>query len=294
MILIVGASGKLGGEVARRSLAEGLQVRALSRAPARLKELSDLGADVVAGDLRDENSLARACQGVETVFAAAHSFTGNGTNSMAQVDDAGNRLLIDAARLAGVGHFVFTSACTGPDDPVDFFRVKYAIEQYLGASGLPFTILRPGAFMEDHAERIGRTVVEKGWTLVFGAGLGEANYVAVHDVADLAVMVVRQAPRGDVVWIGGPENLSAMDVVKTYERVLGRRARVYHVPVPVLRTVRQIAGPWFPVVRRIVDAGLYMEAGGQRIDMRDTLARYPILLTPLEQFVRQRYRGERV
>ncbi len=117
MILIVGASGKLGGEVARRSLAEGLQVRALSRAPARLKELSDLGADVVAGDLRDENSLARACQGVETVFAAAHSFTGNGTNSMAQVDDAGNRLLIDAARLAALDTSSLPRPVPGPTIP---------------------------------------------------------------------------------------------------------------------------------------------------------------------------------
>ena len=52
------------------------------------------------------------------------------------------RALKDAANAAGVSHFVFTSACTGPDDPVDFFQVKYAIEQYLRASGLPFTILR--------------------------------------------------------------------------------------------------------------------------------------------------------
>ncbi len=58
MILIVGASGRLGGAVARRLLAEGQPVRAMSRAPAKLEDLQALGAEVVAGDLRDPDSLA--------------------------------------------------------------------------------------------------------------------------------------------------------------------------------------------------------------------------------------------
>jgi uncharacterized protein YbjT (DUF2867 family) len=223
------------------------------------------------------------------VLAAAHAFTGIGANSMPQVDEAGNRALIDAAKAAGLSHFVFASACTGPDDPIDFFRVKYAIEQYLRLSGLPFTILRPGAFMEDHAERIGRPVVERGWTVVFGRGEGQANYVAARDAARVVVRVLGEPPRGDIVWIGGPENLSAMDVVRTYERVSGRKAHVYHVPRGVLHVIGRSVGRLLPVVRRIVDAGLFMESGKQTIDMRYTLARYPVRLTSLEE--RQRYGG---
>ena len=289
MILVIGASGKLGGEVTRQLLAQGKPVRALSRDPARLRGLRELGAEVAQGDLRDPDSLAPACRGVDKVLAAAHAFTGIGSNSMLRVDEAGNRALIDAAKAAGVSHFVFTSACTGPDDPVDFFRVKYAIEQYLRASDLPFTILRPGAFMEDHAERIGRPVVERGWTVVFGRGEGQANYVAARDVANVVVRVLGEPPRGDIVWMGGPENLSAMDVVRTYERATGRKARVYHVPLGVLRAIRRSVGRVFPVMRRIVDAGLFMESGRQTIDMRDTLARYPVRLTSLNEFVQQRY-----
>jgi uncharacterized protein YbjT (DUF2867 family) len=143
--------------------------------------------------------------------------------------------------------------------------------------------------MEDHAERIGQPVVEKGWTVVFGPGSGRTNYVAVQDVARLAARVLLEAPRNDTVWIGGPENLSAMEVVRTYERVTGRHARVYHVPIPVLRIVRRVARRLQPVIGRIVDAGLFMESGGQQIDMYDTLARYDLQLTRLEDFVRGRY-----
>lgn len=289
MILVVGASGKLGGEVARLLIAKGLRVRALSRSPERLGALRGRGAEIISGDVRNRDSLIAACTGADKVVAAAHAFTGTGTNGVTQVDDAGNRALIDAARMAGVEHFVFTSACTGPNDPVDFFRVKYAVEQYLRSSGVPFTILRPGAFMEDHAERIGRPVVDKGWTVVFGRGEGLANYVAVGDVAQITTMILREPPRNDIVWIGGPENLSAMDVVRTYEKVTGRNARVYHIPEPVLQMVGRLLGTGLPVLRRIIDAGRFMESGRQQIDPRETLARYPIRLTSLEEFVRQRY-----
>lgn len=289
MILIVGASGKLGNEVTRRLLAEGERVRAMSRVPARIEGLRQLGAEIVAGDLTDRASLRRACDGVTNVLAAAHSFLGTGSNTMSRVDDAGNRGLVDAARSAGVRHFVFTSACFGSDDPVDFFRVKHAIEQYLRASGLPYTVLRPGAFMEDHAERIGGPILKGKRTVLFGEGKAPANFVAVRDVAEIAVMVLRQQPRNDVVWIGGPQNLSAVDVAGTYARVSGRSIQVAHVPLWFLRAVRGTVGRAFPVVGRVIDAGIFTDSGVQTIDMTATLQRYPVRLTSLEEFIRARH-----
>ena len=81
-------------------------------------------------------------------------------------------------------------------------------------------------------------------------------------------------------------------VVRTYERVTGRKARVYNIPERILRAIRRLVGPVLPVVPRILDAGLFTETGQQKIDMHDTLARYPIPLTPLEEFVRHRYCGK--
>lgn len=291
LILIVGASGKLGNAVARKLLAEGEPVRAMSRVPARLECLARLGAEVVAGDLTDRASLGRACQGAIKVFAAAHSFLGTGRNSMRRVDEAGNRALIDAARSAGVQHFVFTSACFGADDPVDFFRVKHGVEQYLQAGGMPYTILRPGAFMEDHAERMGSPVLKGRPAVLFGEGRAPANYVAVKDVAEIAVRILRQPPSNELIWIGGPENLSAADVIGTYARLSGRPARVIHAPLWLLRTIRDTVGRAFPAVRRIIDTGLFTESGAQTIDMAATLRRHPIRLTSLEEFVRDRHQS---
>ena len=68
MILIVGATGYLGNATARRLLAAGEPVRAMTRTPAKARDLQALGAEVVVGDLRDEASLRRACAGADRVL----------------------------------------------------------------------------------------------------------------------------------------------------------------------------------------------------------------------------------
>src|SRR5216683_2390664 len=130
MILIVGASGGLGSVVAQRLLAQGKAVRAMTRTPLNLAHLKQQGANVVSGDLRNPTSLLSAFQGVEQVLAAAHALDGKGDNNPHTVDDAGNRRLIDAAKVAGVQHFVFLSILgASPDAPLEFFRIKYHTEE---------------------------------------------------------------------------------------------------------------------------------------------------------------------
>src|SRR4051812_26471031 len=149
-VLVVGATGALGRPVVRLLRERGVAVRALNRHPAQANDLAALGAEVVAGDLADPHSLARACAGATRVLAAAHGLLGRGRARSEAVDDVGHRSLI-AARSAGVRRFVYTSGYgVGPDHPIDFFRTKHAIEQALAASGLDAVVLRPTAFMEHH------------------------------------------------------------------------------------------------------------------------------------------------
>ena len=101
MILIVGATGHLGGHVARQLLAKGHRVRGMTRTPARASALRAAGAEVVQGDLRVIESVRAAMRGVQTVVSASHAMLGAGKNSSARVDDEGQRTLIDAAKDAG-------------------------------------------------------------------------------------------------------------------------------------------------------------------------------------------------
>src|SRR5690606_12731281 len=102
MILIAGATGALGGMITRELLARGETVRVLVRPGSSYGELVEAGAQPVMGDLRDPESLRRACAGVRTVITTANSATRSGGDTVDTVDRAGNRNLIDAAADAGV------------------------------------------------------------------------------------------------------------------------------------------------------------------------------------------------
>jgi len=291
MILIVGATSKLGRALIPLLLAEGVPVRAMTRAPEKADDLKKPGVEVVTGDLRDPASLAKACEGAEKVLAAAHAFLGRGDNTPETVDNAGNRHLIDAAKTAGAKHFVFTSALgAGADHPVDFFRIKYQIEEYLRNSGLSYTILRPAPFMEMWAELIGQPVVTQGKATIFGRGKTPVNFVSVEDVARFAKIALEdESARNQVISIGGPENLTVEQVVEIFERISGRQAKKSHVPLPLMRVMKVLTQPINPALSRQVAMGIFMDTADQAFDMSDTLKRYPVELTRLEDVVRRRY-----
>jgi len=294
MILIVTGNSNLGSAVARRLLAQGHPVRALVRSPEKGEALRALGAEIIIGDLREPASLARACQGAEQVLAAAHSILGRGPDAPKCVDLQGHKDLIDAAQAVGVQHFVYTSIvpCNG-FDCVPFFRIKQEVERYLEASGLPHTIVRATAFMESHAEQfIGKPILESGKVSLFGRGDNPRNFVAADDVAQVVVMVLADpARRGGVVDVGGPENLTNMDVVRLYEQQAGRPATVSHVPLPVLQVLYRLLRPFHPGVSGIMQAGILIDTTDQTFDPGAMLGRFPIELTRLADFVRSRARA---
>ncbi|MGH7466330.1 MAG: SDR family oxidoreductase, partial [Longimicrobiales bacterium] len=142
MILVVGATGALGGMITRDLLSRGETVRVLVRPGSAYGPLVDLGARPVMGDLKDPVSLDRACAGVTKVISTANSAQRSTPDTTDTVDRRGNRALIDAARAARVEHFIFVSALGASEQsPSDFFRAKAETERHLAASGMTWTIL---------------------------------------------------------------------------------------------------------------------------------------------------------
>lgn len=291
MILIVGASGRLGSLVARQALERGVPVRAMSRTPAKLEALRAAGVEVVAGDLRDPASLARACAGVEKVMSAAHAFDGTGGNTPRTVDDLGGRSLIAAASAAGVRHMVMMSIHGAHmDHPIDLFRAKAETEQTLRSSGLGYTILRPTAFMELWLDIIATPMLKQGQAMIFGRGVNPINFVSVQDVARFArIGLDDPQARGETIELGGPENLSLMDVVQMIERVTGRVVSKRHIPLPAMRAMALLARPLNPAFTRQSAAGVMMDTQDMRFDPAPTLARYPGELRRMEDVARERF-----
>lgn len=295
MILIVGASGRLGGIVARQLLAQGRPVRAMSRSPQKLSALAQAGAEVVVGDVRNPASLAQACRGAEQVVSAVHAFNSVGDNTPRTVDDQGGRRLIEAASAAGVRHFVMLSIYGArADHPIDVFRAKVSAEQALRGSGLSFTILRPTAFMELWLDIMAEPMRAQGRALIFGRGVNPINFVSVEDVARFVLIgLLDPQARGQLIEVGGPENLSLTQVVAIIERVTGRVARKQHIPLPALQALSVAARPIRPAFARRAASGVLMDTQDMRFDPAPTLSRFPGELRRMEDVARERF-GARV
>jgi uncharacterized protein YbjT (DUF2867 family) len=262
----------------------------MTRDRSKADDLKARGASLVLGDLRDPESLQFAARGARAVVSAAHSLLGRGEESSHLVDDVGHRALIDAAKEAGVEHFVYTSVWgAAPDHPIDFFRTKARIERYLEESGLRYTIIRPTAFMEVHAwQLIGEAVATGKRVKLVGPGKNPRNFIAADDAAN-AVALALKIPelRGRTLEIGGPENLTTRQVVATFERVTGRRAKVSSIPLPVARAMHPVAARLHPGIGRIMKLAVLNETTDQTFDVTMLRTRLPIGFTSLEDFARQ-------
>lgn len=292
MILVVGSTSKVGKHAVPQLLMQGEKVRAMTRIPSGpdAENFGKLGAEVVQGDLRDPASLARACQGVEKVLALAHGFTpGQPDNNLHTVDEVGNRDLIDAAKTAGVQHFVFASILgVTADSPMDLFRIKYATEQYLQKSGLSYTILRAAAFMEFWAAMVGEPIIKTGKTTIFGKGDNPINFVSAEDVARFSVMALSDPRmRNEIIEIGGPENLTFNQVAGLFEKISGQPAKITHVPLPIMRVMRLMMRPFNPMLSVQITGGIIMDTENQACDMSATLQKFPVKLTRLEEVAQQ-------
>jgi uncharacterized protein YbjT (DUF2867 family) len=234
MRLVAGATGILGSEICRQLSERGPPIRALVRttsAPDTVARLRSYGAEVVEGDLKDRASLDRACQGVDAVITTvATTFSRQADDSIQATDREGQMQLIDAARDAGVRHFVYTSV-SGGFEGGSFMAARRAVERHLVDSGITYTILRPGPFVEiwlsphpaigfDYPQARAR---------VFGSGDGKVGWVSLGDVARFAVEALENPAGRDAIIELGPDWLSHLEIIRIFEEVGGRPFDVDHV-----------------------------------------------------------------
>jgi uncharacterized protein YbjT (DUF2867 family) len=225
MILVVGGTGELGRRITDRLLAQGEEVRLLTRPKPGVQHGLPGGAEWVLGDLKDPESLAAACAGVDTVVTTANATARSAPDTVDSVDLRGNLNLIDAAEAAGVGRFLFVSALGArPDHPMPLLRAKGVAEQRLRASGMAWTVLQANAFMDKLIPIVvGEPALSHRPVTLVGGGRRRHSFVAMDDVAAYAVAALPHPhARRQVIVVAGPEPLSWYDIVAAFENELGR------------------------------------------------------------------------
>jgi uncharacterized protein YbjT (DUF2867 family) len=291
MILVVGATGRLGGDITRRFHALGYPVRALVRAssdPEKVSALKALGIECVSGDLCDPASLTAACQGVETVVTTATAMASpDPADTIERIDAQGQRSLVAAAQAAGVQHFIYISYSKTIDmyDPCPLSLAKREMENRVVSSGMAYTILRPSYFMESWLSPALGFDYGNGRVSLFGDGDSPVSWISLYDVARFAIMSVEHPRAKNVVLeLGGPQALTQREVVRIFENLSGKSYELVRVPTNELEARRKTAAAAGDS-RAESRAALQMNlVRGNVIDMDPVLSLFPQPLTSVEDY----------
>jgi NADH dehydrogenase len=269
VVLVVGATGQLGSEVARRLAAEGHRVRALVRNVSRADGLFRPGIEIVFGDMRDPAGLREACRGVEAVVSTANGAIPRPGDRFGRDEIRGYRNLLDACRREGVRRFIYAGAPRAAFDPhVPQIQTKHAVEDLIVRSGVPYTILRLPVFMDVYFPALGSSLARAGeisgtldrpyWfsrllTRLAGASLDDHGLAVLPGrkvrhafiaVADAAAYLARAAVHpfdGNLdLAVAGPENLTWREVAERHGEVLGKRVRCLVLPAWWLRVQHRV------------------------------------------------------
>jgi uncharacterized protein YbjT (DUF2867 family) len=228
-ILVLGASGFVGGHLAEGLLAAGYTVRCLVRDPARIGRLDASRFEIVQGDISDPASLERALDGVEAVYVAIHTLTpqpGGAGQGFMDVEILGMRNLVAACRAKGVRRLIYiTFLGVSPDSPSAWVSGRWAIEQELLASGLDVTMLRPGQVVGLGGRGFDTMVSHARTSLAVGMGVGRrlSRNIAVDDLVYYLIGVLAE-PRayGQCFDVGSDEVLTYDQMIDVAADVLGR------------------------------------------------------------------------
>lgn len=230
MILVFGATGKIGSEVVRQLSEASIKVRAFVRDPAKMRALK--GVEVVRGDLDNAASIAGGLRGVDTILLLTAP---NAKHELA---------VIDAAKKSATKKIVKISAM-GADATSErrIARAHGETEEALKASGITWTILRPGMFAQNFLMFAG-SVKESG-KFFASVGDGKAATIDARDIAEVAVRALTLPEHdGKTYILTGNSLVSYSDAAKKISAATGKA--VTYVDVPLEQTKKAMIDHGMP------------------------------------------------
>jgi uncharacterized protein YbjT (DUF2867 family) len=238
VILLTGATGTVGSALLRRLIAEGKQVRCLVRDPRRLGS-ERVRVQIALGDLGNPASFRHALRGVDTVVHLAAAIRDQEDASIEELNGVATLRLLRASERAGVKRFLFYSALGASlNSPSRFFRAKALAEDAVRRSPIDSVVFAPSIVYAPGDPWL-RLLERMSWLpAVPVSGDGEARFQPIwaDDAAAVTMAVLSGRREGeDPIELAGPETLSQDQIIKTVLHSLGRRRRLLHVPLPVVR-----------------------------------------------------------
>lgn len=253
MIFLTGVTGKVGGETAKQLIAKGASLRALVRDESKAADLKAAGVEFVVGDIADADTVRQGLEGAEKVFLLLPN---------SETQEATEKQFTDLAVAAGVKHLVKLSSMEAvADAATPIPQAHWASEEYIRASGLGWTMIKPNFFMQNLLTSAGSIKEQRKFFLPTGDGT-----TGMADARDIGT-VCAEALTGDghvgqSYAITGPELLTFFDVADRFSAVLGEKVEYMPMPLEAFRErMTEILVPWHlnavcELFREIAEMGL--------------------------------------
>jgi uncharacterized protein YbjT (DUF2867 family) len=291
-VLVTGATGFVGGHVVRALRAEGRPTRCLVRNPEKATRLTELGCELVQGDMTDVASLARATEGVGAVVHLVAIIAGK-PGDFTRIMEHGTRDLVAAAQTAGVGRWIQMSALGTSDetrDLVPYFHAKWQMEKLVEASGIPYVTFRPSFVFGPDGGVLPRFVRMARYAPLMpvpGTGKQRIQPIWADDVAAYFVKALElDAATNRRFDLGGPDQVTWDELYARLRRTYRRRGATLHVPLGLMRTQAALLErlPKPPLTR---DMLRMLEAGDNTVqDGAAAVETFGIPLMPLDEQLR--------
>lgn len=277
-ILVGGATGKQGGALITHLLKGQWRLRALTRNPngRAAQELSRRAVEVVRGDMDEVESLKRAMKGIYGVYSVQDFWTVGARREVQQ-----GKNMADAARAVGVQHFLYSSVGGAErNSGITHWETKWEVEKHIRKLGLPATILRPAAFMENYYIETVEVGILKGKLADPIRGDKPYQTIAADNIGAFGALAFNRPKDfiGLELEIAGSE-LTNVEAAEVFSRVLGKRVRFQKLPLPLVRLV--LGKEFYEMFR-------WFNQSGFQADIRALKKAYPeVELLNLEEWLRR-------
>ncbi len=277
-VLVVGATGRQGGAVINHMLPTGWRLRALTRespSQPRAQELAARGIEVMQGDLEDPSSLDRATSGVYGDYSVQDFWAVGAKREVQQ-----GKNMADAARKAGLEHFVYSSVGGAErNSRISHWESKWEIEKHIRKLGLPATMIRPAAFMENYYIDQVEIGILKGKLMDPIRGDKPYQTIAASDIGGFVALAFERPQEfiGTELEIASSE-LTNLEAAQVFGRVLGKPVKFRKLPMPMVRLV--LGKEFYEMFRWFNESGFKADIAGLR-------RQYPeVPLQTLEEWLR--------
>jgi uncharacterized protein YbjT (DUF2867 family) len=292
-ILIVGATGTLGRQIARQAIDQGYKVRCLVRNPDKALFLKEWGAEIVKGDLCKPQTLPKSLEDIDVIIDTA---TARATSSLSikQVDWEGKVNLIKAAQTAKIKRYLFFSILNAQEYPeVPLMEIKHCTELFLQESGLNYTIFKLAGFMQGLIGQYGIPLLDNQSVWVSGENTPIA-YMNTQDIAKFAIKALELPETENRSFpLVGTKAWTGEEIISLCERLSGKTAKISRIPFSLLHFLRGFTR-WFKWTLNVSDRLAFAEvlASGKPInapmdEVYQTFGLDPKEITTLEDYLQE-------